>query len=78
MPLADKNEDLMRYVSTLEDPGLVAVDHWLRSKLYETLVPVSARKMERELFKHELEALLETIRNGLRDAAPNPAPSPLA
>jgi hypothetical protein len=77
LPLSEKNHDLALYLEALEDPRLMVVDHWLRSKLYKTHVPVSARKRERELFVSDLQALLETIRNGLRGAESVPVSSQL-
>lgn len=76
--LAEKHQDLMEYLSTLEDPRPVVLEHWIRSKIYSSQVPGSARAMERELFYRDLEALLETLRNDPRDAAPGRASSPLA
>ena len=78
LPLAEKNQDFMLYLDALQEPRLLVVDHWLRSKLYKTQVPVSARMVERELFNHELELLLQTIRNGLHAAEPIRVASPLA
>jgi hypothetical protein len=78
LPLADKNRDLLFYLDALEESRLLVVDNWLRSKQYETQVPVSARKVERKLFIHEMELLLPTIRNGLRAAEPIQVASPPA
>jgi hypothetical protein len=75
LSLAAQHQDLMAYVATLEDPRQVVVTHWLRAKVYRTQPPASARKMERDLFARDLEALLETVRNGLAGAEPGPASS---
>ncbi len=69
-PLAEKSEDLGQYLAGLEEPPEIVVEHWLRSRIYRTYIPVSAREMERELFSSDLEALLEIIRN--TGAAPAP------
>ena len=53
----------------------MVVDHWLKSRLYRTLVPAAARKPERELFCREMEALLETIRNEAGAAGKAPGSS---
>lgn len=64
LPLVDKNADLMVYLASLEDPVPVVLTHWCRAKAYAQHVPSVAREMERELFVGDLEALIETIRNG--------------
>jgi hypothetical protein len=65
LPLAGKHQDLMEYLAGLEDSRQAVVDHWLRSKVYRTQVPSSAREAEEKLFLEDLRALLETARNGL-------------
>jgi hypothetical protein len=62
MPLPEKNEDLMRYVASLDDPRGVVVDYWLQSRSHGSLPPSSAVPLEREIFSHDLEMLLETLR----------------
>lgn len=73
--LAEKNDDLLSYLNTLDDPPDLVVNHWLRTKLHRLQVPGSARTMERELFYRDLEALLETLRNGQRAVARGPESS---
>lgn len=63
MPLADKHDDMQRYLMTLEDPAQEVVQHWLKSGAYRMQIPGSARPMEDELYCSEIEALLETMRN---------------
>ena len=75
LPMADKYRDLMLYLDTLEEPIEVVIEHWVRSKTYRTLTPGSARKVERELFVRDLQALLETIRNGWDAVRKDPASS---
>lgn len=77
LALAGKYTDLMLFLDSLEDPRELVLDHWLRSKVYKAHVPGSARKMERDLFHVEVEALLQTIRNGLSGAEPSPKSTPL-
>ena len=69
LSLAEKHRDLVEYLSTLEDPRPVVVEHWMRSKAYRLQAPAAAREMERELFFRDLEALLETLRNDSVGAA---------
>jgi hypothetical protein len=76
LPLADQSRDLQVYLNELEDSKSTVVNHWLSSKLYRDQVPSSARKMERELFNQDFEILLETLRNSLSDAEPDPGSSP--
>ena len=72
LTLAAKNDDLRFYLAELEDPLSVVLDHWTKSGVYRSLAPPSARKMQIELFSRDLEALVETIRNGIRAAASIP------
>jgi hypothetical protein len=65
LSLADKSADLTCYFASLDDPLPVVLDHWLKTKSFEQHAPGAARPMERELFIRDLEALVETIRNGL-------------
>lgn len=68
MPLRDQYEDLTAYLDSLEEPRLGILEHWLKSRIYRTLVPTAARKTERSLFSRDLEALLETLRNAAAEA----------
>jgi hypothetical protein len=76
LSLAEKHDELMRYLGELEDPSEVVLDHWIEARAFQSLIPASARKMEIELFTRDLEALLETVRNGLDGAGTRPPPSP--
>ena len=76
LSLREKQLDLVDYFTGLEDPLNVVVDHLIRSGIYRSQVPVKARRMEQRLFCTDLEALLETIRNGLPGVAPAPPASP--
>jgi hypothetical protein len=76
LPLSEKNADLLGYLASLEDPAPMVLSHWIRSKAFSSQAPSAARKMERELFVKDLEALIETIRNGWRPEADGPASSP--
>jgi hypothetical protein len=70
LPLADKSADLMAYLASLDDPAPDVLSHWFRSKTFGNHVPSATREMERDLFVSDLEALIETIRNGW-PAVPN-------
>lgn len=65
LSLADKSADLTVYFASLEDPLPVILDHWLKTRYFAQYAPAAARPMEIELFVKDLEALVETIRNGL-------------
>jgi len=62
LPLAQKSEDLAAYLSTLEDPQVMVVQHWKQSRVYRTYIPPRATPAETELFMSELEALLDLRR----------------
>jgi hypothetical protein len=78
LSLAGKNEDLATYLSTLDDPRQVVINFWLQSKTYRAQIPSSALEMERELFVQDLQALLETVRNGWSEAPRGQASLPPA
>lgn len=75
LPLVDKNADLMVYLGSLDDPVPAVLNHWYRSKSYSQHIPSTAREMERELFVKDLDALIDTIRNGWREDTAGPASS---
>jgi hypothetical protein len=72
LPLVKKREDLSGYFEGLEDPLPVVLDHWIRIPTYRGYMPASARPSERELFRTELEVLLESFK------CPDPPESPRA
>jgi hypothetical protein len=63
LPLAEKSGDLGAYLQGLDDPQGMVVGHWLRSEHYRVQIPDSARPMEIELFRRDLEALLQILKN---------------
>jgi hypothetical protein len=73
LPLAGKSADLTVYLTSLDDPAPTVLSHWFRSKAYSHHAPSAAPEMERELFVKDLEALIETIRNGWRGDGEGPA-----
>jgi hypothetical protein len=78
LSLSEKNADLTAHLATLEDPRRIVLDHWLESRVYLGQVPGSARRMERELFFRDLEALLAVLRNACADEERAPSSSPPA
>ncbi len=64
MSMREKRLDLGRHLSTLPEPAGVVVNYMLDSRIYASQAPASAMQMEQELFSTDLEALLETLRNG--------------
>src|SRR5271156_3406950 len=88
LSLAEKRDDLVHCLATLEDPqGMVVesspvvdprlvVEHWLRSGIYRTMAPSAARPVENELFCRDLEALLETVRLSRRPGESGPGSLP--
>jgi hypothetical protein len=76
LSLADKSADLLEYLTSLEDPVPTVLSHWFHSKPYSGQVPSATREMERELFLKDLEALIETFRNGWGPDTDVPASSP--
>jgi len=59
--LEEKYLDLQQFLAGLDESRKTVAEYWLQRAV--TLVPDSAREMERELFCKDLEALLEIIRN---------------
>lgn len=69
LPMSLKKQNLMEHFAAVEDPLPVVLDHLLQSRVYRTQVPAKARKMERDLFSSDLDALLEILKNGLAKGA---------
>jgi hypothetical protein len=65
LPLDQKSAELNRYLDEQEEPAAMVIDHWQRSRMYETLAPASARPPERQLFYSDLGALLAVLKNEL-------------
>ena len=74
LPLEGQGEDIRQYLSALDEPYGAVLNHWLQSRVYRTYVPSAALEMERELFCHEQEALMETLKAGLVAAPPSSSP----
>lgn len=65
LSLAEKHDDLRKYLMTVEDPSKTVVHHWLQSRAYRLQIPTAARPAEGQLYCSEIEALLEIMRGGL-------------
>jgi hypothetical protein len=61
--LEQQKADLDLYISEFTEPKQTIVETWLRGTPYRTLPPLQAKPAERDLFRHDLEALLEIIKN---------------
>jgi hypothetical protein len=72
MGLQEKFDDLSRYLVEIEEP--LAVDHWLRTKIYAVHVPTSAGDLERDLFCRDLETVLGMIKTIAADLVPASSP----
>jgi hypothetical protein len=71
MTMKERSYDLSHYLLEIEEP--LAVDHWLRSKIYAIHVPTAAADFERGLFCRDLNTLLGMIK--ATGAKPVPASS---
>jgi hypothetical protein len=74
LPLTEKHGELLSYLNSVDESSGVVLEHWKRA--YRSLIPDGARKPEVELFSRELDALLETLRNGLSALETSPGSSP--
>lgn len=63
--LEKQKADLDLYFSSLDCSKATALETWLRTESYHSLVPASASSVERPLFFSDLEALLRLMANGL-------------
>jgi hypothetical protein len=70
--LEQQKADLELYLSALGNNKRAVLDAWLRLTPYRNLIPGSARRAERELYLHDLEVLLELLKNECGAAGPDP------
>jgi hypothetical protein len=75
LSLANKAGDFHSYLEGVEEPARDVVPHWLTSGQLHTIVPSCALPMEHDLFVFEMEALLETLRNGENGGRVSPGSS---
>ncbi len=74
LSMREKRMDVSRHFAALEDPLQVVVDHMLTTRIYQTQIPASAPRLEQRLFCTDLKTVLETIRTGLEESAPESSP----
>lgn len=70
--LEQQKADLDLYLASLDTDKRTLLDTWLRLAPYRSLVPVSAREVERKLYLADLETLLELLKNEYDVAGPDP------
>ncbi len=70
--LEQQKTDLDLYLAGLDTDKRTLLDTWIRLAPYRTLVPASARDVERKLYLADLETLLELLKNEYDVAAPDP------
>ncbi len=70
LSLKEKWEDMAQYLSALEDPLPLVLEHWSKVRSYRAYIPASARESERELFFAEFEVLADTARCSNSGAGP--------
>ena len=70
--LEQQKADLDLYLSGLEEEKGALLEAWQQLRPYDSLLPASVKKVERELFLADLETLLALLRNVHGVAAPNP------
>jgi len=75
LSLAARCADLQGYLSALDEPTQMVVEHWLQSGVYRSYVPSTAMEAETELFCSDLDALLQIFKNGLGDVRIAPGSS---
>lgn len=68
LSLKEKFDDLSQYLVEIEEP--LAVDHWLRTKIYAVHVPTSTGDFERGLFCRDLETLLSMLKDDRAQSVP--------
>jgi len=68
LSLAEKSRDLSDYLNNLEDPKVLVLSHWTKSKSYRNQAPSSVDEAEKLYFYSDLEALLAIAVNASRVA----------
>ncbi|MBV9399171.1 MAG: hypothetical protein JO062_14405 [Bryobacterales bacterium] len=61
LPLQHKSEDLQAYLSGLEEPRALVLQHWANAQMHRSFMPTAVRKAEEELFVQEFDILLEVL-----------------
>ncbi|MCS6953419.1 MAG: hypothetical protein RMK57_08435 [Bryobacterales bacterium] len=70
--LEQQKADLDLYLASLNTDKRTLLDTWLRLAPYRSLVPASARDVERKLYLADLETLLELLKNEYDVVGPDP------
>ncbi|MCL6505514.1 MAG: hypothetical protein K6T59_00670 [Bryobacteraceae bacterium] len=70
--LEQQKSDLDLYLAGLDTDKRTLLDTWIRLAPYRSLIPASARDVERKLYLADLETLLELLRNEYDVSAPDP------
>ncbi len=70
--LEQQKSDLDLYLAGLDTDKRTLLDTWIRLAPYRSLIPASARDVERKLYLADLETLLELLRNEYDVSGPDP------
>ncbi len=70
--LEQQKTDLDLYLAGLDTDKRTLLDTWIRLAPYRSLVPASARDVERKLYLADLETLLELLKNEYDVSSPDP------
>ncbi len=70
--LEQQKADLELYLSAFVGDKRCVLETWLRLTPYRNLIPASTRKVERQLYLADLEALLELLKNEYGVSSPDP------
>jgi hypothetical protein len=66
--LEDQREELEQYLKTLKKQGSGKLATWLTTAPYLKLMPASAEAAERELYRSDLEIVLELLEDDLTES----------
>ncbi len=70
--LEQQKSDLDLYLAGLDTDKRTLLDTWIRLAPYRSLIPASARDVERKLYLADLETLLQLLRNEYGVSGPDP------
>ena len=70
--MEQKKADLDLYISGLFEDKRTVVETWVKLAPYRNLIPASARSAEKRLYRADLTALLELLKNVHGVDAPDP------
>jgi len=69
--LEQQKSDLERYFSGLKDERKALLQTWVKLAPFRSMIPSSARRVERSLFVSDLNVLLALLKNASDAAAPD-------